>query len=301
MSKDLQVLGLSSISRIVLPIKSNFAENGIQFAFDLNLFLDNDSKMIVFWYPMFKTASIDLCSTPSWFEKNTTLFKRRNELFNYLNGELQKSNIHKTFIQQKRELKRSKNVILLEETEIKIINEWFFKQSGKFTFNSISGIFSGYNPAGKIKIPKSAEMMIDSKDDNLLNYFISNIIDAISVRNYFNWYKKWKSDLNDLYIEKTTLFEFIIQKVDEKDKKAHIYKSLLNSFKEADYENRAEKIKVCVQDFYKNIFLVNERTKLQQKLDKEILKKRQLVSKHNPLIFHNEWKIIDLKELTYIL
>lgn len=120
---------------------------------------------ILNWYIKFKKIKIDTYTTPSWFEKNNSNFRYRESLFKVIWND--------TITQEKRPSQKSNNIFELNDTQIKLVNEWF-ESNYKSTFKNIIAIISGNNPTGSFTDPNAAQMYISN--DNIDEKYRKNFI-----------------------------------------------------------------------------------------------------------------------------
>lgn len=102
-------------------------------------FLADSNGHILSWKINFLEVWMDIYTTQSWIRKQNSNFLVRKELFEYIfDGKI---------IQEPRPNLSANKLILLNDIEIKKLNEWF-SLNYKSTLKNIIAIIKGNNPGG---------------------------------------------------------------------------------------------------------------------------------------------------------
>lgn len=133
---------------------------------------------------------MDIYTTQSWIRKHNSNFLVRKELFEYIFDD--------KIIQEPRPNLSANKLILLNDMEIKKLNEWF-SLNYKSTLKNIIAIIKGNNPGGSFTSPNNAEIVITNVDSfykgNLI-MFIDKIINLSTKNAYKNFLN---SNLNNFW------------------------------------------------------------------------------------------------------
>lgn len=172
-------------------IKSNFSKTkSARFKGTLEI-VSNQDGIIYDWNIFFTEVYIDAATTPSWFNKKTTTFKRRAQLFALLG-----------IVQIPRRDRYHNEIIKLNNEQINILNKYLNnREQYNSTLKNIIGILKGNNPGGEAAKPKSAEMVIDA-DESYKNFVI--LLDDLTVSNKGNF------SLYKIGAKKITLQDYVL-------------------------------------------------------------------------------------------
>lgn len=154
-------------AKLKLLFESKSSYQGKKTYGELLLLVDVDSGIFLDWNVNFKTVIIEqYCTNPDPITSGYKYsFKIRQELFPQLGIE----NIQRT---SKR--KESSKVIIVNNEQLKVFNEYFNSNKYKSTFKNIIAIIQGSNPSGERSNPESAYWLFyDEKDiENKFNFNI---------------------------------------------------------------------------------------------------------------------------------
>ncbi|WP_404824618.1 MAG4270 family putative restriction endonuclease [Mycoplasma enhydrae] len=193
----------------------------------IDIFMQEDDWLIEGIYINFEYLEIDEYTTPSWFIKQNANFKTRNHLFKLIGlKQEQRPNIN------------ANKTIVLDEKQIKIVNDFFnnyyFLQNK--TIKNIISILKGNNAGGSFANPKNAEMIIDLEkytmktkayDSYIYNLFM--VLDLIlknqknnknskeieEMAKFSNNYKNYDSFMDKFFDEKNDSFNKASEKFGE--------------------------------------------------------------------------------------
>ena len=130
--------------------------------------VSNDEGIIYAWNIIFSECWIDVESTPAWFNKKTSLFKKREELFKAIKLK-----------QVKRPSRTHHALVSLNEDNLKQLNQYINKNYDS-TIKNVVGLLKGSNPKGEAGDPTSAEIVVN---DGTNSNFVILIDDLMPIRN----------------------------------------------------------------------------------------------------------------------
>ena len=169
-------------------------------------FLADSNGHILSWKINFLEVWMDIYTTQSWIRKLNSNFLVRKELFEYIFDD--------KIIQEPRPNLSANKLILLNDMEIKKLNEWF-SLNYKSTLKNIIAIIKGNNPGGSFTSPNNAEIVITNVDSfykgNLI-MFIDKIINLSTKNAYKNFLN---SNLNNFWnnqLSKINYLEYLSER-----------------------------------------------------------------------------------------
>ncbi|WP_029905526.1 MAG4270 family putative restriction endonuclease [Mycoplasmopsis opalescens] len=118
----------------------------------LHCYFDENGLLVQYKIDFLPGTMIDLYTTDSWFKKQTSTYKEREQIFNLLWPD--KSQLSRPTLS-------SKKLHELNDIELDRINTYFYKYY-KGTINNIIGVLKGNNPTGSYMNPKSSELKSNS-------------------------------------------------------------------------------------------------------------------------------------------
>ncbi|KEZ22709.1 MAG4270 family putative restriction endonuclease [Ureaplasma diversum] len=149
--------------------------------YDLDLYaLVSKSNGIIYCTKYhFKHFSINLLTTPSWFED-----QNKNNKTNYLRRKLILDHCLLNTVQIKRRSKNQQRVIVsFNDLELSKLNDLVNNNEQFYTtINNLIAIINGSNPSGKIKNNKSSQtVMFDDCNNNSSYYVLVSLIDKLII------------------------------------------------------------------------------------------------------------------------
>ncbi|VEU76932.1 MAG4270 family putative restriction endonuclease [Mycoplasmopsis columbina] len=221
---------------------------------------------LLYWnIELLENTTLDLCSTPNWFKNKNHNFEQRNIFLQLLN-----------YKQIPRKTRSSKENIVLNSNELKILNKWF-KEEYFGSIKNIGALLKGNNPAGSYHQPFSSEIKTNIKKiENNLIMFI-DILNTSLTKEIKKMVNTKQLNLDNYLSEKPMEFEEFINSLDDNSAIKATFEfvesekvlSLKNTIERKKFNELKKLIKSKIDNFSQiEEYVANECTKARSKLKK---------------------------------
>ncbi|ADE19867.1 MAG4270 family putative restriction endonuclease [Mycoplasma crocodyli] len=217
----------------------------------------------------FKTISIDIMTTQSWFENKCNNFRLRSDMFKYIFDEnieqIPRPNINKN------------KIITLNDRQINSLNNWFYNNYFG-TLKNIISLLKGNNAGGSFSKPQNSEIKITSelsRKDNAV-MFIDILKYKSNTNNEISLKKRIDSFLDYQFIRNSNLTQFY-ENINHR-----VFKELYKLLHETGL-NKIQRYNNCIKEI--QLIINNVDQKIKQGL-KEIEKSRSARLSRSNLVFN---------------